>query len=214
MNFMDTKKTLILFVLLACLLISGCVGDEDESTSETDSESGITPDFIIEPDDVPGLTLNSYFFYAVPEDDLYTRRLYNASKYTDVLPAGTRNVGEKSYWIDESGQHAIAVEIEKYDSDEGLEAIFENGKEWMEIIRKAEKQDANLPWSEYETDTCNFGTNGYYESKSSLDEPDISHTSLLFMTSNNELVTINVRDEPGKDLDEAMRIAEIVEERL
>ena len=214
MKLMDAKKTLILFILLACLLISGCVGEEDESTSEADTLPDNAPDFIIEPDDVSGLTLNSYFFYAVPENDLYTRRLYNASKYTDDLPSGTRNVGEKSYWMDESGQHAVAVEIEKYDSSEGLESIFENGKEWMEILRKAEQHEANLPWAEYETDTCNFGTNGYYESKSSLDEPDISYTSLIFMTSDNELVTINVRDDAGKDLDEAFRIAEMVEDRL
>lgn len=214
MNFMETKKPLILFVLLACLLISGCVGGEDESVSETDSESGITPDVIIDSSDVPGLNLDNYYFYAVPESDIYTHNSSSGSTYKDALPSGTRNVGEKSYWMDESGQHAVAVEIERYDSDEGLEAMFENGKEWMEILRKLDPQDANLPWAEYEDDTCNFGTNGYYQTKSSLDEPDISRTNILFMTSNNELVTINVRDETGKDRDEAMRIAKIVEERL
>jgi hypothetical protein len=214
MNLMDTKKVLIYSILIVCLLFSGCVDVEDESTSEANTVSDNTPDFIIGPDDVPGLILNSYFFYSVPENDLYTRRLYNTSKYTDALPLGTRNVGEKSYWMDESGKHAVAVEIEKYDSDEGLESIFKNGYEWMEIIRKVDPQDANLPWAEYESDTCNFGTNGYYETKSSLDENDVSRTNILFMTSNNELVTINVRDETGKDLDEAMRIAKIVEERL
>jgi hypothetical protein len=214
MKFFDMKKTLIFFILIIFLLFSGCVGGEDESTPETDSESGTTHDFIIKSSDLPGLTLNGYFFYATPESDIYTFNSSPGSKYTDALPSGTRNVGEKSYWMDESGKHAVAVEIEKYDSDEGLESIFKNGYEWMEIIRKVDPQDANLPWAEYESDTCNFGTNGYYETKSSLDENDVSRTNILFMTSNNELVTINVRDETGKDLDEAMRIAKIVEERL
>jgi hypothetical protein len=214
MKFFDMKKTLIFFILIIFLLFTGCVGGEDESTPETDSESGTTHDFIIKSSDLPGLTLNGYFFYATPESDIYTFNSSPGSKYTDALPSGTRNVGEKSYWINESGQHVVAVEIEKYDSDDGLETIFKNREEWIEMIKNAIEHDAELSWAEYETDTCNIGTKGYYESTSPLSDPDISLTMLTFMTSNNELVTINVRDETGKDLDEAMRIAKIVEERL
>lgn len=207
-------------MLIVCLLFSGCISYEDGNTSEasysseTDSGSIQIPDIIVDQDDIPGRTLNSYFFYAVPENDIYTRELDNVSKYTDALPLGARNVGEKSYWMDVSGQRAVAVEIERYDSDEGMEYIFNNWQEWTEILKEAEQHDANLPWEEYETDTCDFGTNGYYESESPLNDPDISHTTLIFMTSNNELVTIHVRDERGNDLDEAMRIAEMVEDRL
>lgn len=215
MNLMETKKTLILFILLACLLISGCVGGEDESVSETDSESGITPDVIIDSSDVPGLNLDNYYFYAVPESDIYTHNSSSGSTYKDALPSGTRNVGEKSYWMDESGQHAVAVEIEKYDSDEGLDAMFEQSYEWIEMFRNAtEQQSIETQEAEYDTGTCNIGIHGTYSSSSPADDPDTSRTQLIFLTSDNELVTINVRDETGKDLDEAIRIAEIVEDRL
>jgi hypothetical protein len=117
--------------------------------------------------------------------------------------------------MDESGQHAVAVEIERYDSDEGLEAMFERSYEWIEMFRNAtEQQSIETQGAEYDTGTCNIGTHGTYSSSSPADDPDTSRTQLIFMTSNNELVTINVRDEPGKDLDEAIRIAEIVEDRL
>ncbi|WP_406656636.1 hypothetical protein V7O62_12355 [Methanolobus sp. ZRKC2] len=224
----DTKNILMIFILIACLLFSGCVSSEDEGiseasfSSETDSESYPAPDLIIKPSDVPGLTLDDYFFYAAPKSDIYTYNSSRGSKYTDALPLVTRNVGEKSYWIDKSGR-AVSVEIEKFDSDEGLEFMFKRGYEWIEIFKTAmEEQDVQLQGAEYDTDTCNIGTNGFYSCSSPSEESDISyanlsdisHTDLIFMTSNNELVTVNVMDEKGKDLDEAIRIAKIIEDRL
>ncbi|MDW7732940.1 MAG: hypothetical protein SCH66_10995 [Methanolobus sp.] len=212
------KHIMTISIVIACLLFTGCISNE-EDTSEASYYSGSvqTPDFIIKPSDVPGLTLNSYFFYAVPENEIYTSNSSPGSKYTESLPVGTRNVGEKSYWMDESGQHAVAVEIEKYDSDDGLEAMFEHGYEWIEIVRNATEHGVDIQGIEYDTydtDACDIGTNGIYSSKAPSDKPKISYTTITFMTSNNELVTVNTIDERGKDLDEAIRIAKIVEARL
>ncbi|WMW25756.1 hypothetical protein RE474_03285 [Methanolobus sediminis] len=190
------KKLLIICILIACLLFSGCVGNEDESTSET-SEIGQVPDLIIKPSDVPGFTLDDYTFLAVSKSNSYEFG-NSTTPYTDTLPSGTRNVGETSVWSDAT-EHKISCSIEKYDSDIGL----------TEYIDKEEEAASK---SGHTYGTCTIGDICFYRYVEPY--PGIIITWLSVITSNNELIRVTIVDENDKSLDEAIRIATIIEGRV
>jgi hypothetical protein len=186
-----------------------------EGTSETlvdsqttDSESDQTPDLIIKPGDVPGLTLYDYNFQAFPESKSFG--VYNTTEaYTDSLPSGTRKVAESSLWGDEAG-HDIRVSKVKFDPGLGPnESYFAQVEAEYEQIAKVEKEQG-MPVTEYYT--CNIGKNCFYTITAS--PPDIELVLFTFSASDDEVVIIHVVEEKGKGLDEAIRIAELVESRL
>lgn len=206
------KKLLTIFILMVSILfISGCTSEE-KTNPEASIDSQInqqsdaeTPDLMIKPRDVPGLTLMNYHFSAVPKSGIITFKNESGVKeYKDVLPLGNRNVGEVSVWGDESGRQLI-FGLGKYDSNIGLEDFKVDFTYTTEGAQKMKDfgcdfGDPNIgDFSNYES--CPYSTS------------DIKYTKLKFAYKNN-LVSIFVIDENDKSLNEALRIAKIVEGRL
>ncbi|MDP2217390.1 MAG: hypothetical protein Q8J68_08900 [Methanolobus sp.] len=211
----DLKNMFIIYVLIACVLFSGCMGVDNKEVSEasfvsqTNSESTQVPDFIVKPEDVPGFNLLAYIIYSVPESDSFELSDIPkiegnlTSHYPFASPKGVCNVGEATIWIDQS-ERGVSASIYKFDSDLGIDEHFVYVKK---II------DGKIPASEVvEFGSCSIGTECYYnriEQRSGF-----FTTQLTFFTSNNEMVIVGVTDDKEKSLDEAIRIARIVEGRL
>ena len=209
------KKILIICVLIiSFVFISGCT-IEDKTNSETFSDSQInqqsdteTPDLIIKPRDVPGLSLEYYTFTAVPKSSIFTKDSHNfeeIEKYEDVLPLGTRNVGESSIWRDKSGRE-LWVGGSKFDSISGLKEEIETMQQNAELAKDRESMN--------DVDIFNFGdpnigdTSFYTEAGS-----DVIRTDLTFIYKNNYVSIMNL-DEKAKSKNEAIRIAKIIKNRL
>ena len=198
------KKSWAIFILIiSIVLISGCTSEE-KTNSETsvDSQSNQksdtqTPDLIIKPSDVPGLTLTHYHFKAVPKNISYNyddnKTDSSSQPYKDDLPLGTRNVGEGSSWRDKFG-HDLNYIIYKYDSDSGFEEYHN-------------KLETNF------NDFCSVGNYCGYRDTIQKNQPDIS-TAVVVFTYNNNLVILYIVDEKDKSLKEAIKIAKIIESRL
>ncbi|MDW7731522.1 MAG: hypothetical protein SCH66_03715 [Methanolobus sp.] len=198
------KNIIIICIVITCLLFSGCVGGKDEGTTDTSfsseaySESGDTPDLVIKPSDVPGLSFDYHSFYAFSISDSFEFPA-EPIMYTDTLPQDTRKVGEAAVWDDETG-HTMGYSIMMYDSDLGLEFNFYDRKRYYE------EQGV-------EHRTCNIGKDCYY--MYSLESDNQAAVSLVALSSNDNVVlSVAIIDEKDKSEDEAIRIAKIIEGRL
>jgi len=205
------KKLLIICILIVSIIfITGCTSNE-QANSEISSDyqtiqKSDTPDLIIKSSDVSGLSLVDYKFYSVSKSGFYDgeSRGINSKEYTDALPLGNRNVGECSIWKDESGR-GVAVDIHKYDSDSGF------NKEINELESNI-KESNQLDSESKAIGSLNIGDYCYYKYVGAS-SPDVLHVELVLFHKNNRIY-IEVNDEKEKSLDEATRIAEIVESRL
>lgn len=210
------KKLLIICILIiGIVFISGCTS-EDNINSETSIDSQISqesdtknPNLILKGSDVPGLKLGCYNFSAISESSYYIKNgkeYINEIGYQDVLPLGTRKVGESSQWSGKSGQFVI-VGIIHYDSNSGLKE---------EIIVYNETLRNNL-FEEYGellyVGNPNIGEYCEYFSQVYNNQPEISQTLLTFVHK-NYFVRVMVVDEKVKSKNEAIRIAKIIESRL
>lgn len=206
------NKILIFSILLICLLFSGCVDIDDKqisgvaSDSLTDSKSVQTPDLIVKTSDFPTMTLEDCHFMAASNSESFNilrGQNYTRRSYTDVLPTDTRNVGESSTWSDKSG-HKVMVDVYKSDLDSDFE------EDWKEY--KKHYSDMAAPIDQVKYDTLSIGTDCFYTTVASDTNSEI--TCLDFISPENILIHITVVGENDKTLDEAIRIAKIVEDRL
>ncbi len=200
------KKILLLICIsIAGILAAGCIGEEKEIDTKTLS-------IIINQSDVPGLALKEQYFMAIPKSRSFTfgegddsGNVPGMEKYSDALPEGARHVGQSSYWADESGRK-VRVLLLRYDSNTEFKDIFvktlDNYKQ-----RSKELKDKGIEVDDPDVGEYSF----YYLSRDS--QPDIRNVSLYF-TYKNYYAKIEVIDTKEKSLDEAVRIAEIVENRL
>jgi len=243
------KKLLIIGILiLSVILISGCTSDEqassDISTSSQSNQKSDTqnPELIIKQSDVPGLTLSSYNFYAVPKstpdmsiDDfnitevnettamivlmlpnlLSSSRIYDLQTYGNVLPLGTRNVGQISSWKDESGREVSAYLI-KFDSSKSYSKSYAEAWGFLEDYAKKnpEQISDNGPLGNINNKVdLNIGDYSYYISQQDQSNLNIQITTLVFLYKNN-YVLIEVKDETDDSVNEAIRIAKKIKSRL
>lgn len=242
-------------LLLTCILImgsifiTGCIGEEKTDT-DTPASSQIspesddqTPDLILKPSDVPGLTLIEHHFKAVPKSNEYnfsmlqidkineTTLLYvfalpggiihQASEYQTVLPLGTRNIGQYSLWGDESGRK-IEVCLVKIDSDSFSEYFIKAWDELADHINQHPNLEDRNHWlRDDEVDymvnnkvDVNIGDCCYYHpSFDHQNNPDVEKIDLVLIHKNC-YVTISIIDEKDKSVKEAKRIAKIIKSRL
>ena len=204
------KLVLTCILIISIIFIAGCIGEEKTNIeTSTDSQSNLqsdcqNPDLMLKPNDLQGLVLGYYTFIAVPKSSTYTKDDSGGEKkYTDVLPLGTRNVGEGSTWMDESGRQ-LMVSIQKFDSISGLKEEIEEMQQNMERQYSTEEFDFGDP---------NVGEVSFYCEGWSNDQPDVGVTELRFIYGNN-FVVVKVMDEKGKSKNEAIRIAKIIKSRL
>lgn len=160
---------------------------------------------IIKPDDVPELSLLEYRIFAIPKSDSFHIAGRCEAYFMDTLPVDSRNVGEYSNWIrkpkeSERGSLQMTVTLYKFDSREGIDRL----KNSIEGMKKTSPEN-------WEYGTCSIGEYCIYYS-----EPPSTnyHTTLIFFTTDYEYVEISITDEKDKRIDEAIRIAEIIEGRL
>lgn len=195
---------IVICIVITCLLFVGCVGDEDEGTTDTSfsseaySESGDTPDLVIKPSDVPDLSLDDHTLYAFSKSESFEFPA-EPTLYTGILPHDTRKVGEAATWSDETG-HTVTYSIMMYDSDMGLEFTFYDRKRYYE------EQGV-------EHRTCNIGEDCFYMYSSVSDTQSAVNLAAL-SSNNNVLLNVGIIGEKDKSEDEAIRIAKIIEDRL
>ena len=243
------KSLLICILIVSVIFISGCTSDEqtssDISTSSQSNQKSDTqnPELIIKQSDVPGLTLSSYEFYAVPKStpdifkDFLDKRdineanetlkmmlarlgaglvLMDSEKYTDVLPIGMRNVGQESSWKDKSGRR-VDVYFIKLDSPSFNKCYVESMDALIDEINQ--NPQLHLKSSFIGTEDVNnmvhlsIGDYCYYIPKQDPDNLDIQQTNLVFCYKNN-WVWMSVIDETDESINEAIRIAKKVKNRL
>ena len=160
------KKLLLTCILIMSIIfIAGCIGEEKTNT-ETPASSQIsqesddqTPDLILKPSDVPGLTLRQYHFLAVPKstEPIFSKWPYYeinetnffvifilpyvhemnglSIEYQTAIPLGMRNYGQYSEWGDESGRR-IEVHLVKFDSTSVSEYFIKAWDEAAEYINQ------------------------------------------------------------------------------
>lgn len=244
------KKLLIICILIVSLVfISGCASDEQTSSeiitsSQNNQESDTqNPELIIKQSDVPGLTLSSHNFYAVPKstpdvvEDFLDKRgitevnetikmmiamwgptmaLGDSEQYTDVLPIGTRNVGQRSKWSDESGRSVVVMLI-KFDSSSFSKYYAEGWDALVDEINQNPQLDSKS--SLISTEDVNnmvhlsIGDYCYYVPRQDPNNSDIQQTSLVLLYKNN-YVAVSVTDETDESINEAKRIAQKIKSRL
>jgi len=131
--------------------------------------------------------------------------------YDNVLPLGTRNIGQQSIWKDESGRE-VSVKLMKFDSSDNF---YEKNAEYRDIFdnfrNKILPKNPSVGISNIVD--VNIGDYSYYVSFQDQDNPDIQETRLLLAYKNN-CVDISVTDETGESINEAIRIAKKVQSRL
>jgi len=241
------KKLLIICILMVSILfISGCTSDEqassDISTSSQSNQESDTqnPELIIKQSDVPGLTLAGYHYFAVPKstpdysidylniDEVNETNLLqifwlpvtgkmNSQNYNNVLPLGTRNIGQYSIWRDESGRE-VEVELIKFDSSNSFHKYY--AEAWDVLVDYANQNPQSFSDSSMiSLDDINnkvdlsIGDYSFYNSKQNQYNADIQETSLVMLIGNN-YVTIMVKDEASESVNKAIRIAKKIESRL
>jgi len=219
------KKLLLTCILIVSIMfITGCIGEEKTDT-ETPTSSQIShesntqvPDLIMQPSDVPGLTLTDYYFIAVSKsaafdlNNIDTPQSYQNAQYQNVLPLGMRNAGQQSKWEDESGRR-VEVVLTKFDSNSGFEVLSEG---WDEQRDEYNDQINQHPQEFKESGLSvmgnpNIGDASYYVSLPSGQDVE---TIVLNFIYKNYMVCIEVNDEKDKSAKEAIRIAKIVKNRL
>lgn len=215
------KKLLLTCILIMSIIfIAGCIGEEKTDIGTTASSQispeyeDQTPDLILKPSDVPGLTCDRYSFLAIPKNTPHEYGDRSESiEYEDILPIGYRNVGEHSSWMDQLGRR-VTVSLHKLDSSpsEFIEA-YTNNKDQFEkdreeyYLKLTETNGCDYDWGDpYIGDWSNYlGTTN----QNTL----IQEISLQFIHKNN-WVEVSVIDEEGKSKKEAIRIAKIIKSRL
>jgi len=209
-----TKKILLTCILIVGIIfIAGCISEEKTdagtpASSQISQESGDqASDLILKPSDVPGLTLEDYSLIAVSKSSIHTFKNESYNKeyaYKDVLPLGTRNVGQYSTWVDESGR-AIFVRLDKYDSDVPIKDFKVDFTYTTEGIQKSKEMGIDMG-------DPHIGDCSFYWTTTDLNT-DIQTTGVVFVYSTNH-VGVQVTDEEGKSKKEAIRIAKIIKTRL
>lgn len=209
------KTILLIGLITAGIMISGCVSNEPKATdTKTSTEvqsiekSDVqTPDLIIKPSDVSGFTLKYYLYLALPKSKplntvpidilYYNSAPYGFYSYEDTLPVGTRYVGQSSYWIDDS-KRVVMVRVVKFDSSSGLKDYF--------LVNRSKMVTCEDPGNP------NIGDNSAY-----CNSPDATGdvvTTKLEFSRSNYYVYVYIKDDATKSLSEAIRIAKVVEGRL
>ncbi|MBP1908415.1 hypothetical protein [Methanolobus bombayensis] len=233
------KKILVICIMIGCLLLSGCVGNEDGNTTgmsdenssidsftvesdsestkiaddsmplEPDSEFISFPDLIIEPIDVPELVFLEYRIFAVLKTDSFYVGARPETYLTDNLPVDMRNVGEYSGWLENSSSSGslkvTSITLFKYDSEDGFDGL-------INPLRNRFEEDDDSSIEGWKYGTCNIGVDCFYFTEPT--SKDVSITTLRFYTSNHEVVEIVTNGEEDKSIEEAIRIAQIIEEKL
>lgn len=221
------KYIIVICALVVCLLSSGCIDNKNSI------ESTWSGDFILNENDIEGsFNPDSSFFYAAPKNSSlrlgdYTdfilyhpyqkMSLYinnNSMVYNESLPSNYRITGESRGWMD--GGCGGTYSINRFYSDEEI-------KTWYSVMKhRKEYLSANAEFG-----TKRIGKDCFYEQsfiyayKTGADgkrEEYISHqvTELQFITSDNEVIAVQVNalKNDYDTLDEAVRIAKIIEARL
>ena len=208
------KLVLINILIISIIFIAGCI-DEEKTNTETPTSSGNkqesdtqTTNLILKPSDVPGLTLSGYSFLAFPKNALYVMG-NNTKEYQDALPLGYRDVGERSEWMDQSGRE-VEVILTKYDSGPTTIIIeyYTNHADYME----KELEEGRIS-SDYDWGDPHIGDYSHYVAVITDSNIGIQKTRVSFVYNKNH-VTVLVTDERDKSLNEAIRIAKIIESRL
>ena len=209
------KKFLITYILIiiGIIFISGCT-EENKPKSYIpkdiliNQESGNqTPDLIIKQNDVSGFTLVEYYFMAISNNSAYTfsghesGRATGMKNYIGSLPTGTRNVGQFSYWADKSGQE-VRVLLIKYDSNSGFERTF------VPTLDNYKRNTEKLKDIGVEVDDPDIGDYSFYYNE--IEKGNIR----LYFTHQNYYAEIEVADEKKNNLNESIRIATIIKDRL
>jgi hypothetical protein len=199
------KLFLIIWISIMGILVAGCFGGETETNTKPLS-------ILINESDVPGLSLKEHYYMSIPESRSFIFGEGNESgnvpgmeKYTDALPKGTRHVGQSLYWADDSGRN-VQVLLLRYDSKSKFEDIF------VKTLDNYKKHNKELTDKGVEVDDPDIGDYSFYY-LSRNPQSDIRTVSLYF-TYKNYYAKIYVKDIKEKSLDEAIRIAKIVENRL
>ena len=198
---------------MGIILTSGCIGeDKPKSYMPTNilinQESGNqTPDLILKQNDVPGFTLVEHYFMAITNNSAYIFSDQESSQATGIknyigfLPTGTRNVGQFSYWADESG-HEVRVLLIKYDSNSGFEGTF------VPTLDNYKRNTEKLKDIGVEVDDPEIGDYSFYYNE--IDKGNI----LLYFTYQNYYAKIEVADQIENNVNESIRIATIIKDRL
>lgn len=201
------KKLLpILIIIIGIVFVAGCIGGEKATDSQNQKSGTQTPELIIKPGDVPGLTMSRFYYIAFPisssliEIDSKMGHFRSMSPemrmYEDTLPLGTRNVGQDSYWNGSSGRQ-VQIRAIKFDSNpkfnEGYYKTFSNN-----CVNKGFQ---------------NLGDITFCDSGSLSNSPDVMVTSLRF-TYKKYFIFVYVTDEKDKSESEALRISKIIKSRL
>ena len=216
---------------------------DSQNNQQSDTQN---PELIIRQSDVPGLSLNGYNFYAVPKstpeiglDDYNIDEVNETNvmlilmipgmglpgmgpdklgqEYDNVLPIGTRNVGQSSTWKDESGRE-VKVILRKFDSSKSFHNYY--AEAWDFLVDYANQNPQKLSdggWitMDYINNKVdlNIGDYSYYISKQNQYNPDVQETSLMMLYENN-CVSISVKGEVGESENDAIRIAKKIKSRL
>lgn len=210
------KKLLIICILIiTVVLISGCTSDE-KSNSETSTGDAQIPDVIIKSDDVHGIPFKYSLLYVVPQNNNITFNGISfpdldATKSDDVLPAGTKKVGENWYWDNGEGRMSHIIYI-KYDSTDNFitwtDGLLFDVKDWKSkgtLIDYGNPEIGDFSiWTE--SDEIDYG-------KSEEIDKNIHATEVIF-TYKTFIVRLSVIDDKEKSRDEALRIARLIKDRL
>jgi hypothetical protein len=214
------KFSVICIIIVSVILISGCTGGDKsiDSNALNDAQTNQkldtkASDLLIKPSDVPGLTLKNFGFIAVPKSSSYIYSNSSSgdiemSSYQDTLPIGTRNVGQSSIWLDNSGR-MLQIESHKYDSNANFQF------DYIQVCGILTEQNKN--YSDVMDFGCgnpSIGDNSYYQyGIDKKNKPDVAITQLVF-TYRNNIVEIRNTDEKEKSVNEAIRIAKIIKSTL
>ncbi len=209
------KLLFICFFIIGFFLVAGCIRGEKSINPKISTISQLnqksdtqTPELIIKPGDAAGLALTDFRFYAFPQNSPYNiTNYYNIIEYKDVLPVDNRNVGQMSVWKDNSGRE-ISIELMKLDSNSRFKGYFDIKTKYFE-----EKKNGKQDVLDAGVGHPNIGDSSYYYYAVPRNEPDTAGTRLEFARK-NYIGLIRITDNKDKSLNEAIRIAKIVESRL
>jgi len=140
---------------------------------------------------------------------------YGIQMYDNVLPLGTRNVGQVSTWKEESGRE-VRVYLIKFDSSTSFVKSYAEAWGFLEDYAKKnpEKMSDDGPFGNINNKVdLNIGDYSYYISQQDKHNLNIQITSLAFLYKNN-YVTLQVKDETDDSVNEAIRIAKKIKSRL
>ena len=166
-----------------------------------------TLDLIINQNDIPGHTLVEHYFMSTSNNSPYTFSGHESGQGTGIenyigsLPTATRNVGQFSYWADRSGQE-VRVLLIKYDSNSGFEGTF------VPTLDNYKRNTDKLKDIGVEVDDPNIGDYSFYYNE--IDKGNIR----LYFTYENYYAKIEVADKKENNVNESIRIATIIKDRL